>query len=95
MNQLASTLPANLARSNFYQLLDEVGTNLRRFAITHRGKMRAVLMPIEEVEGWEETLEIMSDKKLMSDIVQAKKDIKAGKVYTLKEVKKSLKLDED
>lgn len=93
MATLASTLPANVARTNFYQMLDEVEKHLRRFVITHRGKTRAVVMAADEVDGWEETMEILSNKKLMRDLRQAEKDRKAGRVYPLKQVIKELKLD--
>lgn len=93
MNTLAATLPANVARTNFYQMLDEVGEYFRRFIITHRGKARAVVMPLDEVEGWEETMEIISNKKLMSDLRQAEKDRQAGRVYPLEQVIKELGLE--
>lgn len=85
--QLATTIPANEARTNFYQLLEEVGGNLRRFVITHRGKTKAVIMPIEDVEAWEETLEILSDKKLMLDLKESDKDIKKGRIISLDDLK--------
>jgi len=85
--QLATTIPANEARTNFYQLLDEVGNNLRRFVITHRGKTRAVVMPVEDVEAWEETLEILSDKKMMRDLKESDRDIKNGRVISLDDLK--------
>lgn len=92
MNTLSGTLPANQARSNFYQMLDEVGNNLRRFVITHRGKTKAIVMPIEDVEAWEETLEVLSDKKLMKAIKRSKADFKAGRFITLEEIEKKYKL---
>lgn len=88
MSNLASTLAANEARTNFYELLDEVGDNLRRFVITHRGKARAVVMPIEDVEAWEETLEILSDKKLMAGLKRSEEDIKHGRVISFDDIKK-------
>ena len=92
MTQLASTLPASVARTNFYQILEEVGSNLRRFVITHRGKTRAIVMSADEVEGWEETMEILSDKKLIKSLNQAEKDRKAGRLYSLEDVEKELGL---
>lgn len=95
MTQLASTLPANVARANFYQMLNEVGSYLRKFVITHRGKKRAIVMPIDEdkIDSWKETLEILSNKKLMRDLKQAEKDRKAGRLYPLEDVIKELDLD--
>jgi len=94
MQTLPTTLTASEARINLYDMLGEVKTYLRRFIITHKGKPQAVVMPIEDVESWEETLEILSNKKLMSDIRQAESDRKAGRVYPLRLVIKELKLDE-
>ena len=87
MNQLGSTLPANLARSNFYQMLDEVSDKLRQFTITLRGRTKAVMISSEEYEGWLETLDIMSDKKLMASI---KRGMKSKKRYTQAEMDKLL-----
>ena len=73
MSSLNTILPANEARTNFYQILDEVGKHLRQFTISHRGKPGAVIMSIEEFESWQETLEIMADKKLVKSIERARK----------------------
>ncbi len=83
------------ARPNLYDMMEEVRKYLRRFIITHHGKPQAVLMPVEDLESWEETLDILSNKKLMADIRQAEKDRKVGRVYSLEEVEKRLRLHED
>lgn len=85
MNTLSPVLPANEARSNFYQILEEAGKNLRLFTITHRGKPSVVVMAAEELESWRETLEIMADKKLTISIAKA---LASSKVYTQKEADK-------
>lgn len=85
MSQLNTVLPANEARANFYQILDEVGGNLRQFTISHRGKPGAIIMSIEEFEGWQETMEIMSDKKLLGSI---KKALSQDKTISQKEADK-------
>lgn len=83
MNNLSAVLPASQARANFYDLLDEVSDKLRRFTITLRGKAKAVVMPAEEVAMWEETMEIMTNKKLMKHINEGLDDIKHGRVISL------------
>ena len=88
MNTLSSTIPANVARANFYQILDEAANKLRQFTVTLRGKSRVVIMAAEEFEGWLETLEIMADKKLSNSI---KKGMASKKRYTEAEVNKILK----
>lgn len=89
-------IPQNLtvsqARDNLYDLIDEVGLKLRSFVISHHGRPTAVVMPVEDLESWDETLEIMSNKKLMRSIRRGQKDYKAGKTASLDEVKKKLKI---
>lgn len=88
MKQLPSAMPANVARANFYKLIEEAGEDMRQFTIVHREKPPVILMSVQEFEGWQETLEIMSDKKLVRDIRQAEKDLKAGKGIPWEEVRK-------
>jgi prevent-host-death family protein len=87
MPTLSSVLPASEARTNFYQILEEAGSGLRQFTISHRNKPNVVIMSAEEFEGWQETLEIMSDKKLVKSIERARK---STKTYSQEEVDKML-----
>lgn len=89
MAQLNSTLTASAARANFYQILANAVDNLSQYTIKVRGKGDAVIMSAEEVEGWKETLEIMSDPKLMKRIKAAEK---SKKTYTHQQVKEMLGL---
>jgi len=49
------------------------------------------MMSVAEFEGWQETLEIMSDKGLVARLKQAKKDLKAGKGIPWEKVRDTLK----
>jgi len=49
-------------------------------------------MPIEDVEAWEETLDILSNKKLMSDIKKSDKDFAKGQFITLSALEKKYNL---
>lgn len=89
---LPTTLTVSDARANLYDMMESVRKYLKRYVITHKGIPQAVLLPIEDVESWEETLDILSNKKLMRDIRQAEKDFKAGRYSTLEEVEKRLKI---
>lgn len=87
-------IPQNLtvsqARDNLYDIVDQVGSRLRSFIISHHGKPTAVVMPVEDLESWDETLEILSNKKLIMSIKQGQKDYEAGKTTSLTDVKKKL-----
>lgn len=93
-NTLPSMLTVSDARANLYDMMEEVRKYLKRFVITHHGKPQAVLMPVEDLESWEETLDIMSNKKLMAQLRQAEKDRKAGRTIPLRDVLKRLKIHE-
>lgn len=89
---MTTTLPATKARKQFFKLIkaaDQPGTTI---TITVEGEPKVVMMSVEEFEGWQETLEILSDRKLTKNIKEALVDLKKGKTYSLEEVKKKLKL---
>jgi len=73
-------------RSNLAGILKDVTTHFDRYVISKRGEPEAVLMCVDDYEGWLETLEIMSDKKTMADIRAAKKELAEGKVCSFEEV---------
>lgn len=62
--------------------------------ITLAGKPPLVIMSQEELEGWKETLEVMSDTKLMKQIHDFERERANGKLKTisLEEVEKELGL---
>lgn len=89
---MTTTLPATKARKQFFKLIkaaDQPGTTI---TITVEGEPKVVMMSVEEFEGWQETLEILTDRKLTRNIKEALTDLKKGKVYSFEEVKKKLKL---
>lgn len=73
-------------RSNLAGVLDKVTKHFDRYVVLKHGEPEAVIMSIDDYEGWLETLEIMSSKKVMADIKAAKKELKAGKGLTMDEV---------
>lgn len=85
MTILTSTIPASQARSNFYKILNDVNEKWSQFTITLRGKTKAVILSSDEFLSWQETLDIISDKKLVRSI---KKGLQSKKNYSQKEVDK-------
>lgn len=90
MGTLSNTISASKARSNFYFLLEEVSKKLRRFTITRRGEAKVVLMHPDEVASWEETMDIVSDNKLVGEILKSESEREAGKVISEKKLLKEL-----
>lgn len=88
-----TTISATNARANFYNLIDQVSKSGKRVGITKKGETKVVLMSVSELESWEETNEILSDKKLMKDLKKAEEDISKGDYITFEQLKKDLKLN--
>ena len=85
-------MTATEARKNFYAVIDAAGHPGVAVAITHEGTPKVVVMSFEEYEGWQETMEIMSDPALDADIQEGVRQMKAGEVVDFEDVKKRLKL---
>ncbi len=90
MNQ--TTIPANQARQNFYNLLNQVIEEDKIIRVHRRNGQRVVMMSEEEFDSWQETLEVMSDPELMASIKQGQKELKEGKGVSWEEIKKDLKI---
>lgn len=90
---MTKTLPITEARQNLASLVDKADKRLDQYIITVNGRPAAVLMSANEFESWQETSEILSDKKLMKDLKEAEKDFQKGEYITLEQLKKDLKLD--
>ena len=67
-------MTATKARQNFFQLIETAERPGMAVAITHEGHPKVIVMSFEEFEGWQETLEILSDAALMKDIRMGLKD---------------------
>lgn len=81
-----TTLSVTEARKKFPTLVKKADENLEEFTIVKNGKPKAVIMSADEFESWKETIEILSDKKLMRAIEEGEKAIKRGDVVPLEEV---------
>lgn len=74
------------AKTHLLDIIRKADKTLQHFVISKNGKPKAVIMSVDEYEGWLETLEIMSDKKAVKEIELARKDLKKGKFYTFDQV---------
>ncbi len=90
---MTKTLPITEARANLTDIVNRASNNLDEYIITVNGKPAAVIMSAREYEGWQETNEILADKKLMKELKQAEKEIEEGKGQDWEEVKKDLGWD--
>lgn len=79
-------IPISEARARLPELVKRISAIGKRFVITRNGRAQAVIMSPEELE----TLEIKADRNLMRSLVRAQEDIKAGRLYSHKDVFKDV-----
>ena len=89
---MAKIVPFTEARARLSELLDELERRHEHVVITRNGRPVAVLVSAEEQEALEETLEILQDEDLLAALRESEKDVKAGRVSSLDEVRRELGL---
>ena len=80
------TLSLSEVKARLSQLVDEVESRDERVVITRRGRPAAVLVSEDDLESWEETLEITSDRVLMTEIRRGVRQVKRGQTVTYEQV---------
>ncbi len=80
------------ARKKIYQVVEEAKHPGVAVVLTHEGIPEVVVMSFEEYEGWQETMEIMSDPELEAGLREGVRQMKAGEVVDLETVRKRFKL---
>lgn len=75
------------ARNNLPSLVDKVSKTMERVTITVHGQPAAILISQDELESILETAEILAIPGALESIKRGEKDIKAGRVIPLSELK--------
>lgn len=87
---MTRTLPITKAREDFTNLVDRADKLSDEYVITVNGKPKAVLVSFQELDSMRETLDILSNPKLMADIKEAEEQIERGETVSWAELKKEL-----
>lgn len=86
---MGTIISASKARKRWFQLLQEASSPGQSVTITYEGHPPVLMMPLDEYEGWMETLEVMSDPDLVKAIEEGSRQ-KGG--IELSQLKKKYKL---
>lgn len=70
-------------KNRLSEVVDRLEREHGRVVITKHGRPAAVVMSMDDLEGLEETLDILSDPKLMRRIRKAEAEIAAGQAEEL------------
>lgn len=89
---MAKIVPFTAARARLTELIDDVETRHEHVVITRNGRPAAIVVSPEEWEALEETLEVLQDEELLAALRESEKDVDAGRLFSLDEVKRELGL---
>jgi antitoxin YefM len=89
---MARIVPFTKARANLSELIDELERRHEHVVITRNGRPAAVFVPVSEQEALEVTLEILQDEAILDALGESEKDVKAGRLTSLREVRRELGL---
>jgi antitoxin YefM len=78
MTSAAEHMPLADVKNRLSEVVERLEREHGRVIITKHGRPAAVVMSIEDLEGLEETLTILSDPALMRRIKKAEAEIAAG-----------------
>lgn len=83
---MAKIVPFTEARATLSRLLDEVEARHEQVVITRNGRPAAVLVPAEEQEILEETLEVLQDEELLEALRESEDDARNGGLTPLQDL---------
>jgi len=89
---MARVVPFSEARARLTELLDEVETRHEHLVITRKGRPAAVVISPDEWDAIEETLAVLQDDDTLAALRESEDDVRAGRLFTLDEVRRDLGL---
>lgn len=83
MTAAAEHLPLADVKNRLSEVVERLEREHGRVVITKHGRPAAVVLSVEDLEGLEETLELLSDPQAMRSIRKSLRETAAGKVQEL------------
>ena len=90
MDMASETISLTELRPRLSELIERANERYDRFVITRHGRAEAVLMASDELEGMLETIEILSDEKLVRRLVEAEAELESDGGHSLEEVRSAI-----
>jgi prevent-host-death family protein len=76
---MSETLPLAEIKARLSEIVDRVEGQHERVILTRNGRPAAVLISPEDLEALEDTLELLSDPRVLREIERARREIAKGK----------------
>ncbi len=80
MEDFQKILPVTKVKRNLLEILKNMEQEEETIALTKNGEPIGVMMSLARYEGLMETIEILSDRKIVNTLKASQKDFKAGRV---------------
>jgi len=75
---MSETLPLSSVKAHLSELVDRVEDQHDRVVLTRNGKPAAVLISHDDLESLEETLSILSDPDLLTQVHESRQELSPG-----------------
>lgn len=85
MQTIESYIPITQAKAKFLDMVRQLHNTNDTIAITKNGVPEAVMLSMQKFEGLLETINILSDPKMMQQLQGSAKDVKAGRLIDLED----------
>ena len=86
MDELQKILPVTKVKREFLDILKAMEEEYATITVTRNGEPVGVMMTPDRYESLLETIEILSDKKVLRSLKSSQKDFKSGRVFSHDEV---------
>ncbi len=87
---MVNTITLKELRPQLPAVMKNIDTRLDRYIITKRGKPAAVMMSVDDYEGFLETMEILTDKEAVRRIKRSQEEIRKGKTISLEALRRRI-----
>jgi prevent-host-death family protein len=77
-----TTMSLAEAKAHFSEVVNRVGKQHERVTVTVHGHPSAILLSPEDLERLEETIAVLADNDLMTQLAAAEADLAAGRIDT-------------
>ncbi len=84
------TIPLTQLRPKLPKIMDRLSKYFDRYVVTRHGKPEAVILSEDDYESLLETLDILSNDKLVKDIRKAQQNLAKGKGISWDKAKRKL-----
>ncbi len=83
---MTETMPLAAVKAHFSEVADRVEKQQERIVVTRNGRPAVVLISPDDLESLEETLAILSDRRLMGKIRRGLAEADAGQGIPLEDI---------